>query len=123
MTISALKQFLFTEQELQIELPNGAMVPAHFHVTEMGLSIKHFIDCGGTIRQEKLANLQLWTANDTDHRLVSSKLLKIITLYETNFGDDDLEIEVEYQSETIGKYGVELKDNHLVLSIKQTNCF
>lgn len=122
MNISALKQFLATEQELQIELPNGTMVPAHFHVTEMGLNTKHFIDCGGTIRQEKLANLQVWTANDTDHRLAPSKFLKIIALYEHNFGDEDLDIEVEFQSDTIGKYGVELKGNHLLLTTKQTNC-
>jgi hypothetical protein len=39
-------------------------VPEHFHVTEVGVVTKDFIDCGGTVRHEKVANFQLWDAND-----------------------------------------------------------
>jgi len=36
-------------------LENGTMVPEHFHVTEVGVVTKHFIDCGGTVRNERIA--------------------------------------------------------------------
>ena len=35
---------------IQLMLPNGSLVPAHFHITEVGRVHKDFIDCGGTIR-------------------------------------------------------------------------
>jgi len=30
------------------KLPEGTYLPAHFHMTEVGLVTKHFVDCGGT---------------------------------------------------------------------------
>ena len=30
-------------------LPDGDVVPAHFHITEVGHVAKRFIDCGGTL--------------------------------------------------------------------------
>ena len=49
------------------------MVPSHFHVTEVGKITKHFIDCGGTVRNEEVVNFQLWQADDYDHRLHPEK--------------------------------------------------
>ena len=66
MNLSSLKKFLETAKHLTIQLPNGSLVPAHFHITEIGLLSKHFIDCGGTVREEKVATLQLWTADDVE---------------------------------------------------------
>lgn len=103
-------------------LPNGGYVPEHFHVTEVGLITKHFIDCGGNIRNEKVANFQLWNANDHDHRLKPQKLLRIIDLSEKVLGNQDLEIEVEYQTDTIGKYGLQFNGKDFVLTTKQTAC-
>ncbi len=54
---------------MNFQLENGTFVPEHFHVTEVGVVTKHFIDCGGTMRNEKVANFQLWDANDFEHRL------------------------------------------------------
>ena len=65
MKISELKARLNDVDTLVFELPNGTTVPAHFHVTEVGLVTKHFIDCGGTVRNEKVANFQLWEATCT----------------------------------------------------------
>ena len=59
MTLSELKTKLNGIQEINFELPNGSFVPKHFHVTEIGQINKHFIDCGGTVRQEKVVNFQL----------------------------------------------------------------
>ena len=122
MKLSAIKKILETSQELNFELPNGTKVPKHFHVTEIGQINKKFIDCGGTIRQESIINFQLWYADDVEHRLAPKKLLDIILLAEKELGMEDMELEVEYQSNTIGKYNLDFKDNHFVLLPKQTNC-
>lgn len=122
MKLSAFTKKLSTLTTVNFELQNGTAVPEHFHVTEVGVVIKHFIDCGGTIRNEKVANFQLWDANDFEHRLKPSKFLNIIQLSEEKLGMEDLEIEVEYQSETIGKYDLDFNGKNFVLVSKQTAC-
>ena len=122
MKLSQVKSILSTSETVKFELQNGITVPAHFHVTEVGMITKNFIDCGGIVRNEKVANFQLWNANDTDHRLEPQKLLNIISLSESILGIEDLEIEVEYQAETIGKYGLDFNGLNFVLTSKQTAC-
>jgi len=122
MKILEIKKHLENAETVNFQLPTGAFVPAHFHVTEVGLVTKHFIDCGGTERFEKVVNFQLWNANDTEHRLKPEKLLNILALSEQKLGIGDFEIEVEYQTETIGKYNLAFSDNNFVLVPKQTNC-
>jgi Family of unknown function (DUF6428) len=122
MKLSEIKNYLSTAETVNFELQNGAVVPEHFHVTEVGVVIKHFIDCGGTERTEKVANFQLWDANDFEHRLKPTKLLNIISLSEQKLGMEDLEIEVEYQAETIGKYGLEFVNDVFVLTNTNTAC-
>ena len=122
MKLSQVKSILSTSETVKFELQNGMTVPAHFHVTEVGMITKNFIDCGGIVRNEKVANFQLWNANDTDHRLEPQKLLNIISLSESILGIEDLEIEVEYQAETIGKYGLDFNGLNFVLTSKQTAC-
>ena len=122
MKLEQIKKYLSTAEAVNFELQNGTMVPEHFHVTEVGVVSKIFIDCGGTIRNEKVANFQLWNANDFEHRLKPSKLLDIIQLSEEKLGMEDLEIEVEYQAETIGKYDLEFNGKNFVLVSKQTAC-
>ncbi|HET6227927.1 MAG TPA: DUF6428 family protein [Bacteroidia bacterium] len=122
MKLSEIKTHLSSATNVNFKLENGTTVPEHFHVTEVGVITKHFIDCGGTVRNEKVANFQLWNANDTDHRLKPGKLLNIIALSEKVLGMEDLEIEVEYQSDTIGKYGLEFQNGGFVLTTKQTDC-
>ncbi len=65
---------------LSFELPSGEIVPPHFHLTEVGRVHKTFIDCGGTKREAISCQLQLWSANDFDHRLAAGKLLKIMEM-------------------------------------------
>lgn len=122
MKLSEFKQKLSSINELNFILPNGNMVPKHFHVTEVGQVNKHFIDCGGTVRDEKAVNFQLWEANDFDHRLAPKKLMEIIDLSERLLKIEDAEIEVEYQSDTIGKYSLEFNGTNFLLVSKQTNC-
>lgn len=122
MKLSEFKKQLSTVTDLNFVLPNGTLVPKHFHVTEIGQIAKNFIDCGGTVRNEKVVNFQLWEANDFDHRLAPKKLNDIIALSEKVLGLEDGEIEVEHQNDTIGKYGVEFNGKDFTLTSKQTNC-
>lgn len=122
MKLSGVKKSLSTVSSVNFQLPDGSFVPEHFHVTEIGLVTKHFIDCGGTVRTEKVANFQLWDANDFEHRLKPQKLLNIIALSEKIIHLEDLEIEVEYQGDTIGKYGLEFNGTNFLLLPMQTNC-
>mgnify|MGYP003642228923 CR=1 FL=1 len=59
MKISEIKNHLSALDQIAFELPDGSLVPSHFHVTEVGQVSKHFIDCGGTVRIEEVANFQL----------------------------------------------------------------
>lgn len=122
MKLSDIKKLLTTVESVDFKLQNGEIVPEHFHVTEVGLITKHFIDCGGTERIEKVANFQLWNANDYEHRLKPQKLLSIIELSERKLGMGDLEVEVEYQADTIGKYGLGFDGKIFVLTTKMTAC-
>ena len=122
MKLSEIKAILAAAEVVNFKLPTGEFVPEHFHVTEIGLVTKHFIDCGGVERFEKVINFQLWNANDTEHRLKPEKLLNIISLSEKKLGITDLEIEVEYQAETIGKYDLDFNGKDFVLVPKQTAC-
>ncbi|TDK45416.1 DUF6428 family protein [Algoriphagus formosus] len=122
MLLSEAKSILSTSSSIAFQLPNGTLVPSHFHVTEIGLVDKHFIDCGGTVRKEQKVNFQLWNADDYDHRLHPEKLVSIIELSERVLVIPDLEIEVEYQGETIGKYGLDYDGNNFLLTTKMTDC-
>lgn len=122
MKLSTIKEILPTLDSVEFQLANGTFVPEHFHVTEIGQITKHFIDCGGVIRTEKVVNFQLWDANDYEHRLKPAKLLNIIKLSEEKLGIADAEIEVEYQNETIGKFDLDFDGRHFILKNKQTAC-
>lgn len=122
MKLSEIKNLLPSLEAVNFVLPNGTTVPTHFHITEVGLTSKHFIDCGGTVRQESKVNFQLWEANDFDHRLGAQKLLSIINLSQNKLSLPDEEVEVEYQSETIGKYGVAFDGKNFVLTNTKTDC-
>jgi hypothetical protein len=122
MKLSQVKNILKTVEAVNFILPDGTAVPEHFHVTEVGLITKNFIDCGGTVRKETVVNFQLWNANDFEHRLKPQKLNNIIELSEKVLGIEDFEIEVEYQAQTIGKYDLDFNGNDFVLLNKQTTC-
>lgn len=122
MKLSEVKDLLPLLDNLVFEVEGGGIVPQHFHVTEVGAVSRRFIDCGGTVRQETLVNFQLWDANDYEHRLKPGKLLNIITLCEEKLGLDDGEVEVEYQSSTIGRYRLAFNGTHFILKPTTTAC-
>ncbi len=122
MKLLELKSKLNQLETIAFKLPNGTLVPNHFHVTEVGRITKDFIDCGGTVRHEEVVNFQLWEANDYDHRLHPEKLLNIIELSEKILELENREIEVEYQGNTIQKFGVDFDGKNFLLTTKQTDC-
>ncbi len=128
MDIKELKHVLEAnpDHELCVALPNGELVPPHFHITEVGRVQKDFIDCGGVVRSLTSCSLQVWYAHDFDHRLHAGKLLKILELGET-LGLSGLSVEIEYGVGTISLYSlskVEATERELVLLLeeKRTAC-
>lgn len=98
MTIKELKALLRDNPGKSIQmsmLVNRLSVPAHFHVTEVGHVLKNFVDCGGTIRRHESCLIQVWVADDKEHRIDTTKLLGIISKA-SDFISDDLPVEVEY---------------------------
>lgn len=129
MKLSAFKAALdqYPDGNLAILLPSGNSVPAHFHITEVGRTAKDFVDCGGKTRHLAFASLQVWVADDTDHRLPAGKLATIIEKAASLLGNDDPEMQVECQEGTIGLFSVEgsnLTGGSLVFTLanKQTAC-
>lgn len=122
MKLSEIKNYLAKLEAVNFMLPDGSFVPEYFHVTEVGLVTKKFIDCGGTVRNETVVNFQLWNADDYEHRLKPGKLLKIIALSEEVLGIGDHKIEVEYQDRTIGKYDLGFDGQNFLLVPKTTDC-
>ncbi len=122
MKLSQVKALLPTLEFVAFKLENGTTVPEHFHITEVGIESKDFIDCGGTIRNEKKIIFQLWFADDFSHQLIPEKLLNIIELSEKLLDIQDLEVEVEYQSDTIGKYSLAFDGKSFILQNKTTAC-
>ena len=122
MKLSAFKHSLAQVETLEFQLPDGAFVPAHFHLTELGHVTRNYIDCGGTLRQENKLNLQLWVSSDTEHRLKPDNILNILQLAEKQLGFLDLELEVEYQQTTVGRYKLALNGEVFELVNTQTAC-
>lgn len=122
MLLSQFSQLLNEKDQVRFLLPDGQPVPAHYHITEVGLVQKHFIDCGGTIRNETVISFQLYTASDTDHRLTPDRINKIIGIAKDKLELPDASIEVEYQGSTIGKYHLAHEGGDFVLKTTYTDC-
>lgn len=129
MTISDLKAQLAQHPNLSltINLPDGDTIPPHFHVTEVAFSKKDFIDCGGTIRHEGKCLLQVWVANDVEHRVTSTTLAKILEHGAPVIPTEALPVEIEYCMPGLTYMALTeaaLKDGsfHLTLSHLQTDC-
>ena len=122
MKLSEFKKHLKLNASINIINSSGETVPAHFHITEIGLVSKKFIDCGGDAHTDKVVSMQIWVDEDTDHRLQPEKLLNIINLFEKVIEAQDLDIEMEYQTETIGKYEVGFDGRNFLLIPKHTDC-
>ena len=112
---------------MQFMLPDHSFIPPHFHITEVGRVQKDFIDCGGTSRALTTCLLQVLVANDTDHRLNTTKLAGIFNFGNKLFTSDDIPVEVEYEQDAISQFplaDIEITPAGLlfVLGSKHTAC-
>lgn len=98
MTLGDFRKALASSPKLglRFRLPTGGLTPIHLHLTEVARVEKRFIDCGGTIRTDLSARLQLWSADDTDHRVGCAKALQVLDRGAELVGSTDLPMEVEY---------------------------
>jgi len=94
-------------KKFTIQLPNQKLVPAAFHITEVGQVSKTFIDCGGKVRSQVTALLQVWLGPDEDHRLNTRKLAKILDISSSVVLNEDSPVEVEYEDAVISQFPVE----------------
>lgn len=135
-----LKSLLSTLQQIsqqapdkvfQVVLANGQFVPAHFHITEVGLVKKKFIDCGGQQREDCHLQIQLWIGEDHQHRLTAVKALRILELSDVILPDElereSLPVVFEYQTEVTALYplrAIEVTDQavQLMTAILPTQC-
>jgi hypothetical protein len=122
MKLTELKNALEKVDTLIFKLENGNNIAKHFHITEIGIVDKKFIDCGGTLRSERKISMQLWESIDIWHRLSPEKLISIIKIAEEKLQLEDVEIEIEYQINTIGKFGIEFHENYFILTSTSTAC-
>ena len=129
MKVAEFRAILSAHPETKMHwmLPDKSFVPDHYHITEVGRLQKDFIDCGGTIRSLASCLLQIWVADDKDHRLQTTTLAKIMEVARPVLKGDDLPVEVEYEEGTISQYpvaGVEVTPAGLLfyLGTKHTAC-
>lgn len=122
MRLSEFRSKLELSSDLHFVQLNGKKIPSHFHITELGRSTKHFLDCGGKERIDSVATMQLWTSIDFHHRLKAEKVLKIMDKTQRLFEGEDPELEIEFQQETIGRYGLKWNDGEFHLVALHTDC-
>ena len=122
MKLSTLKKTLSELDTLKFQLPDGHFVPAHFHITEVGNLTRNYIDCGGIVRQENKLSIQLWVASDNNHRLKPDKVLDILKLAEKQFEFSNIDVEVEYQQSTIGRFKLAFDGSVYQLINTHTTC-
>lgn len=115
------------EKLLQFILPTGTRIPPHAHITEVARVDKHFIDCGGKVRKESACRMQIWFADDTEHRISAQTFLKVLDKAATVLGGEDLEIDFEYEAPFIAQFPATsvAPDEHALvvqLGIRHTDC-
>jgi hypothetical protein len=112
---------------LRFRLPTGGLTPIHLHLTEVARVEKRYIDCGGIIRTDVSARLQLWAADDTDHRVGCAKALQVLDRGAGLVGATDVPLEVEHDFPFLTVFPVvgsvvEGGERIFLLAAKQADC-
>lgn len=129
LSFEAFRQALAADPSLglRFRLPAGGLTPIHLHLTEVARVEKRFIDCGGTVRTEVSARLQLWAADDTDHRVSCAKALQVLARGADLVGSTALTIEVEHDFPLLTVFPVlgsvvEGRERVFLLGAKRADC-
>ena len=114
---------------MAIELPDGRLLPGHFHITEVGHVAKKFVDCGGVFRASETCVLQTFVGSSRDdgHRLTAGRLAKILGLAQPILPAADLPVEIEYETDVISQFPLEAataagSSLTLQLGLRHTDC-
>jgi hypothetical protein len=129
MSLGDFRQALAASPQLglRFRLPTGGLTPIHLHLTEVARVEKRYIDCGGTIRTDVSARLQLWAADDTDHRVGCAKALQVLDRGAGLVGATDVPLEVEHDFPFLTVFPVvgsvvEGGERIFLLAAKQADC-
>lgn len=129
MTLSEFSKLLLDHPNhgMTLALPDGTEAPAHFHITEIGAVSKSFLDCGGKSHSEQACVLQVWVADDYDHRIQAGKLARILKAASDLFESTDVPVEFEHEAPVLTRLPIESVDteNDLLtfhLSHKKADC-
>ncbi len=130
MKLTELKSILAIHPVLlpRFVLPDGELIPAHYHITEVGHVAKRFIDCGGTLHDTTdTCLLQTYVAGDVDHRLDAGTFAKILDLGRQVLPHENLDVEVEYEDCSVSQYPIaaaEIEGETILLKLsdKHTDC-
>lgn len=115
------------DRTLSFRLPDGPVIPAHFHITELGHVSKRFIDCGGTKRESETCLLQTWVHDDVDHRLTAGRLAAIFDRADDVLPHRNLPVEIEHETGVVAQFPIAsaaVIDDALVFQCarKHTDC-
>jgi hypothetical protein len=122
MTIQQLIEHLDQLTELRFIGPGNKAIAPHFHLTEVTREDRHILDCGGHLQQETKVILQLWHALDYHHRLSPEKFKMILLQFQKQVDDSELEVLLEYQTDTIGRYGLSFSNGAFIMQSLKTDC-
>ncbi|MDG4812634.1 DUF6428 family protein [Hydrogenovibrio sp. 3SP14C1] len=120
-----------SSKRLKFVLPDGNSVPEHFHITDVGSVFRHFIDCGGQLREESYVQIQLWLGADKEHRITSETATKILQQSQPVLNKiqqlESCEVMIEYQTMLTALYSIrEMKNTEaeiiFFLEATKTQC-
>jgi hypothetical protein len=114
-------------RHVRFELPTSTLLSPHVHVTEVARIDKKFVDCGGTLRTDSSCRLQIYQADDTEHRITAAKFAQILAKGAGVLASLNLAVEVEVEAPYLSVFpivGQRLDDKQIVLSlgIRHTAC-
>jgi len=112
---------------VRFELPTTSLLTPHVHVTEVARIDKKFVDCGGTLRTDSSCRLQIYQADDTEHRITAAKFAQILAKGAGVLGSTNLPVEVEVEAPYLSVFPViasRLEEKQMVISlgIRNTAC-
>jgi hypothetical protein len=96
-------------------------------VTEIARIDKKFVDCGGTLRTDSSCRLQIYQADDTEHRITAAKFAQILAKGAGVLSSMNLPVEVEAEAPYLSVFPViatRLEEKQVVLSLgmRHTAC-
>jgi hypothetical protein len=112
---------------ITLALPDGTEAPSHFHITEVGAVSKTFLDCGGKHHSENFCVLQVWVADDYNHRIKAGKLAAILSKARELFDSMDVPVEFEHETPVLTRLPISTHrvDDEMItftLALKKADC-